>query len=1054
MEKDYLQSLKVEISRSFKLVPYERMAFHRLLGIVRSENGTGILLRELEQEPYVRESAFLVLKDFDRPEVGPALIDFVNGGETSVTEKLCALENIERFGSPELLDSIITFIEKNEGDSSQIEAVEKAFSILRIHGTQSQDVAGFIRKIATDREKNVALRCFAIEALSAFKDVSLYEDFLREKNEAVSCSVYNSLAMLSDAIMKEAEDSRGEEDVSYTYAPEFEDRLILNVRVLLGKMTSQFDSYSRRVRTAFINAMICSNHREFLIYTMKALTSDDRELMDMVLRLLYSSSQKLRDPDKLFRNLLALSVEDERENEMIVAIFERFFLNLKENRINNLLRDKLFNYITVTLETYFETYRKEFMVTEVVEKDFPESFRILRRFILDHFTPEMKKKIVHFLRNVDRTMIQELIKDLADALPYIRKEDTGRLEVLIEILYDIDRKSRENSALRIEGINFEKRYLRNRIARLCEIIARLKIEESASTLVKIFNYVKKYPDEDISSAVSRCLSMLNYSYMLGELEVQLTTGDAADQTRAIRLLSLFADQRSLNILLDFLRDRVELDSEDVEQTLTIFLRRDVTGNVAANTVFKQIAENNGNIEISRLAVLCIGKGGFEADIEYLNDRFTASSSNDYKEAVVQAIGYIVFNNSSVNRRQVIKYLLEYLKDSAIKVRIYSCALLVSLGNKEAMKSLRDMMVIKNRHIQREILAAIGVQRSSEFAYFLISLLKEEYGISHDILQAIALLPADELREIDHFIVNIFKKYEGGVPDATERREGAQRRHTGSLSRDSLPGKTFINVEMPGYRKLAGRLNLVDIMIGNRLTEKLVTSVVTSLKGSVSQMVEGRVVAVFDDAIAAAEAGLRIRENIKKFNELRIPGHRLLLNIQVITGGLTILNGEVIDLPEHALKRARQLFAINRLIADGATVEQMGRTYHCTPFADVPSDGGAFPARFFELLSPVNFADLAESMITELIRRDQERLMAQMQIEVELRKRKHEQKTGSSVEYAQAMDDVGRVIREDLAEVVKYIQKRSTDRELISTVEKMVSNVNKRYLAETTRIIMR
>ncbi len=155
---------------------------------------------------------------------------------------------------------------------------------------------------------------------------------------------------------------------------------------------------------------------------MKALTSDDRELMDMVLRLLYSSSQKLRDPDKLFRNLLALSVEDERENEMIVAIFERFFLNLKENRINNLLRDKLFNYITVTLETYFETYRKEFMVTEVAEKDFPESFRILRRFILDHFTPEMKKKIVHFLRNVDRTMIQELIKDLADALPYIRKE--------------------------------------------------------------------------------------------------------------------------------------------------------------------------------------------------------------------------------------------------------------------------------------------------------------------------------------------------------------------------------------------------------------------------------------------------------------------------------------------------------------------------------------------------------------------------------------------------------------------------------------------------------
>ncbi len=1054
MEKDFLQSLKLEISRSFKLLPYERMAFHRLLGIVKSENGTRILLRELEQEPFVRESAMLVLKDFEHPEVGQALLDFVNEGETSVLEKLCAMENVERFGTAENLDSVVRFIEKYETETAQIEAVEKAFIILRIHGTDSKEVLEFLQKIAADREKHVPIRCFAIEALSSFKDISLYEELLKEKNESVTCSVYNSLSMLSDKIMQESEDSRGDEDVSYTYAPELEDRLILNVRVLLGKMTSQFDSYSNRAKAAFVNAMICANHREFLIYTMKALTSGERDLMDMTLRLLHSSIQKLRDPDKLFRNLLALSVEDERENEMIVAVFDRFFTNLRENRINNLLRDKLFNYIIVTLETYFETYRKEFMVTEVIEKDFPESFRILRRFMLDQFTPEMKKKVVHFLRNVDRTMIQELIKDLAATLPYVGKEDGERLKLLVEVLYDLDQKSRENSAMRVEGINFEKRYLRNRIARLCEIIGRLKIEESASTLVKIFNYVKKYPDEDISSAVSRSLSMLNYSYMLGELEILLASGDPGDQRRAIRLLSLFSDQRALNILLDFLRERTSADSEDIEMTLNIFLRGDVAGNVAANTVFKQVVENNKTGEIARLAVLCIGKGGIEADIEYLNERFRDSESNELKEAVVQAIGYIVFNNNAVNRRQVIKYLLEYLKDPAIKVRIYSCALLINLGNKEAMKSLRDMMVIKNRQIQREILAAIGVQRSGEFAYFLISLLKEEYGISHDILRAIALLPPEELQEIDHFIVNIFKKYEGAALDATERKETAQRRHTGSLSRESFSRKTFVNIEMPAYRRLAGHLNLVDIMIGNRLAERLVISVVTGLKGFVSQMVEGRVVAVFDNDSAAAEAGLRIRENIRRFNELRLPAQRLLLHIQVMTGGLKIMNGEVMDLPEHAMRHVRSLSAVGRVIVDEKTSGLIAQLYHCAPFTDAVPGGGAFTVRFFELMSPVNFTQLAEAMVTELIKSDQERLMAQMQIEVELRKRKHEQREGSSVEYAQAMDDVGRGLREDLSEILKYIQKRSTDRELITTVERMVSNVNKRFMAETTRIIMR
>ena len=220
------------------------------------------------------------------------------------------------------------------------------------------------------------------------------------------------------------------------------------------------------------------------------------------------------------------------------------------------------------------------------------------------------------------------------------------------------------------------------------------------------------------------------------------------------------------------------------------------------------------------------------------------------------------------------------------------------------------------------------------------------------------------------------------------------------------------------------------------------------------MVGGRVVVVFDDETSAAEAGLRISENIRAFNEFRAPEGRLFFDMQIMTGGLKIMNGEVMELPEHSLKRARSLSAINRIIADVPTVELEGEKYHCVRFVDVPSDSGASTENFFELLSPVNFSELADTMIAELIRRDQDRLIAQMEIEVELRKRKNDQKTGSSVEYAQAMDDVGRVLRDDLAEIVKYVQKRSTDRELISTVERMVSNVNKRYLAETTRIIVR
>jgi hypothetical protein len=70
----------------------------------------------------------------------------------------------------------------------------------------------------------------------------------------------------------------------------------------------------------------------------------------------------------------------------------------------------------------------------------------------------------------------------------------------------------------------------------------------------------------------------------------------------------------------------------------------------------------------------------------------------------------------------------------------------------------DMMTIKNKKIQRDIISIFGNLKSVEFSYFLISLLKDEYAISGDIISILTLLPDVELKEIDHFIINIFKNY--------------------------------------------------------------------------------------------------------------------------------------------------------------------------------------------------------------------------------------------------------------------------------------------------------
>ena len=51
---------------------------------------------------------------------------------------------------------------------------------------------------------------------------------------------------------------------------------------------------------------------------------------------------------------------------------------------------------------------------------------------------------------------------------------------------------------------------------------------------------------------------------------------------------------------------------------------------------------------------------------------------------------------------------------------------------------------------------MGNLGSVELAYFRISLLVDEYAIANDIIPVLQLMLEVALKEIDHFIVNIFK----------------------------------------------------------------------------------------------------------------------------------------------------------------------------------------------------------------------------------------------------------------------------------------------------------
>ena len=125
-----IQSLKIEISKHAQLHSYERIAFHKILGILKTENGMQVLLKELDKDPIIRESAILTLKDFNYKDVHDGFLGLLQQ-EISDIEKTYILEHFENYGSTEHISGIVDFIENYKKDSESLSLISKAFNAIQ-----------------------------------------------------------------------------------------------------------------------------------------------------------------------------------------------------------------------------------------------------------------------------------------------------------------------------------------------------------------------------------------------------------------------------------------------------------------------------------------------------------------------------------------------------------------------------------------------------------------------------------------------------------------------------------------------------------------------------------------------------------------------------------------------------------------------------------------------------------------------------------------------------------------------------------------------------------
>ena len=163
--------------------------------------------------------------------------------------------------------------------------------------------------------------------------------------------------------------------------------------------------------------------------------------------------------------------------------------------------------------------------------------------------------------------------------------------------------------------------------------------------------------------------------------------------------------------------------------------------------------------------------------------------------------------------------------------------------------------------------------------------------------------------------------------------------------------------------------------------------------------------------------------------------------------------KIITLNESKIQNINSLPIINRIFLDEEIKSLIQKDFFSEPLPDLEFEGYSTNNRFHELISPINFLDISDTILKHLSKEIEERHKKEIELEAELKKQKRESRSPVSIAYAQALDDIGRVLKDDLNNVNKYIQKRTTDRELIANVEKMLLNVYKRYFVEKSKIFI-
>ena len=175
---------------------------------------------------------------------------------------------------------------------------------------------------------------------------------------------------------------------------------------------------------------------------------------------------------------------------------------------------------------------------------------------------------------------------------------------------------------------------------------------------------------------------------------------------------------------------------------------------------------------------------------------------------------------------------------------------------------------------------------------------------------------------------------------------------------------------------------------------------------------------------------------------------------IIFDNYILVGDEIFDYSKKSLNTNHNMPFINKTVIDNKLANRISEDYYLAPIPEILYSGELSDRNHFELMTSVNFRNITFAMLenkqAEILKARQE----QSQIAAQIKNLKTGNRSTTSIAIAGELENIGVKLREQLEEIERYVNRRSTDRELSKNVRQMLNNTYNLYRVEISKLTIR